>query len=347
MGDLEPSVTMVKPSELPFYEEPQNKGYVYIPEEPGFLEKNFKMAREGLGLVTSQLKEVQQQATHIYETGKAHSQGAYNQLLDEDNAVGRVGIIAGAGTFGLLVGVLRGRMVKRLLYTGLGLGAGAAVCYPEPAAETGRKVYQEGRRSALIGYNFVMGVPDPGVSNFDSSSSLIATSIQRVGSFLARKAKELYQQAMSSNPTSSSLTRTPPASPVDVIEIIQPPVDVMEIKQPPADVMEIKSPPADVMEIIQPPADVIEIAPPAADVIEIAPPAVEIPTARFTPETSPVVSDSTSDVTPAQEEISKIKIEPSSEVVFVEEPESSETTVDGDVGQSNPEDKDMYTTRGT
>jgi len=144
------------------------------------------------------------------------------------------------------------------------------------------------------------------VSNFDSSSSLIATSIQRVGSFLARKAKELYQQAMSSNPTSSSLTRTPPASPVDVIEIIQPPVDVMEIKQPPADVMEIKSPPADVLEIIQPPSDVIEIAPPAADVIEIAPPAVEISTARFTPETSPVVSDSTSDVTPAQEEVGQL-----------------------------------------
>ena len=33
--------------------------------------------------------------------------GAYNQLLDEDNLAGRVGVIAGGATLGLLVGLLR------------------------------------------------------------------------------------------------------------------------------------------------------------------------------------------------------------------------------------------------
>merc|ERR1719260_413360 len=48
------------------------------------------------------------QVNHVVETGKAHSQGAYFQLQEEDNLPVRVGVIAGAGTLGLLLG-LRGR----------------------------------------------------------------------------------------------------------------------------------------------------------------------------------------------------------------------------------------------
>ena len=33
--------------------------------------------------------------------------GAYNQLLDEENQVGRAGVIAGGAALGLLVGALR------------------------------------------------------------------------------------------------------------------------------------------------------------------------------------------------------------------------------------------------
>jgi len=308
---------MVKPSQLPFYEEPPKVKYVYEPEEPGLLEKNIKIAREGLGSVASQVKsqlsEVQETASHIYETGKAHSQGAYNQLLDEDNVAARVGLIAGAGSLGLLVGVLRGRMMKRLLYTGVGLGTGTAVCYPEPAAEIGGKVYSEGRRTAMIAYNFVTGVPNQGGNN-DNGSNLVAASMTRICYFLARKFKELYALAatkVGSITTGSSLTVTPIPSPT----------------QPPT---------ANV---------VLDAAPPTLEIQQ----EVEIPLEKIIPPTSPVIPDVSSET----EEISKgeppseVVLEPPAKVVFVDSTEPSDITVDGDVGQSNPEDQDMYTTRGS
>ena len=47
--------------------------------------------------------------------------------------------------------------MKRLLYTGIGAGAGAAVCYPEEANEVSADAYAEIRKKAMIAYNFVNG----------------------------------------------------------------------------------------------------------------------------------------------------------------------------------------------
>jgi len=280
---------MVKPSELPFYEETKKHKYTYVAEEPGVLEKNIQLAREGamtgmaevnrvrVGALT-RLSEIRERATVIYETGKAHSLGAYNQLLDDEGMLARVGVIAGGGALGLVIGTLRGRMLKRLLYTGIGAGAGTAICYPAAVTEAGTQVYGEGRRTALIAYNFVTGVPDPGAANSDTSSNLIASSIRRVTYFLARKAKEFYS-AISS--------------------------------------------------------------------------AAEIPKTALT--SSPVVPDASlglaSEVapeTPKTDSPREASSMMTSQVVFFAAKSSgSSDAVEGDVGQSNPEDEDMYSTRSS
>jgi len=210
---------MVKPKDLPFYEEKKNDEYTFVPQEAGIIESNVKIAREGINFAKSQLGEAGDQMLHIYETGKAHSQGAYNQLLEEDNLVARVGVIAGAGTLGLMVGALRGRFFKRLLYTGLGAGAGAAVCYPTEATQIGDEAYGLARKNALVAYNFVTGVADPGSANSPLATDLIASSIKRVSFFLVRKAKELYMALStkaSSPPTAMSLTSSPAIDPIVV-----------------------------------------------------------------------------------------------------------------------------------
>ena len=67
-------------------------------------------------------------------------------------------MISGAGLLGLLAGRVRGGgVVRRVLWSGLGAGAGAAVCYPDETREAGAAVYAEGSKSALDAYNFVTG----------------------------------------------------------------------------------------------------------------------------------------------------------------------------------------------
>jgi len=121
---------MVKPSSLPIYNDSKETKYVYEPPEPGVLESSFALARHGLVDVKDQVSDV---VVPIYQTGRRLSQDVYDQLLEDDNLAARVGVIAGAGTFGLAAGVMRGGRIKRILYTGLGVGTGSAVCYPSQA----------------------------------------------------------------------------------------------------------------------------------------------------------------------------------------------------------------------
>ena len=44
-----------------------------------------------------------------------------------------------------------------MLYSGIGAGAGASLCYPDEAKEITDITYQEGRKNALIAYNFITG----------------------------------------------------------------------------------------------------------------------------------------------------------------------------------------------
>jgi len=189
---------LVRPSQLPLYDQPEQNQYVLAPSEPGLLEENIKVARESLNLVSGQVTEAGEKMSHIYETGVAHSQGAYNQLLDEDNLAGRVGVIAGGATLGLLVGLLRGRFIKRVFYTTIGAGIGASISYPAEAKQLSDEAYTETRKKAMIAYNFVNGVDSSGTAE----SSLVASSLTRISSILLRYLAEIRAKIGSAVPTS-------------------------------------------------------------------------------------------------------------------------------------------------
>jgi len=135
------------PSDLPFYSKEEKVEYAIAPQEPTALEDGVRMAREAISEVGKQAGLLVDQVNHVVETGKAHTQGALFQLREEDNLPARVGLIAGTGTAGLMLGLLRGRLIKRVLYTGIGAGLGASVAYPEEANEAMLTVEKEGKKA--------------------------------------------------------------------------------------------------------------------------------------------------------------------------------------------------------
>jgi len=138
---------MMLPSDLPFYSKEEKVEYAIAPQEPTALEDGVRMAREAISEVGKQAGLLVDQVNHVVETGKAHTQGALFQLREEDNLPARVGLIAGTGTAGLMLGLLRGRLIKRVLYTGIGAGLGASVAYPEEANEAMLTVEKEGKKA--------------------------------------------------------------------------------------------------------------------------------------------------------------------------------------------------------
>ena len=147
----------VKISDLSFYGEPRKAEYAVQKSEAGLVQGGFQTAREvtteGVNLYTAARESV----SHVIETGVAHSTGAYNQLTEEENLPARLALISVTGLLGLMVGSLRGRIFKKVLYSGLGTGAGIAFCYPEDAKEGADMVYDEGRKAASVGYSFITG----------------------------------------------------------------------------------------------------------------------------------------------------------------------------------------------
>jgi len=138
---------MVLPSDLPFYSKEEKVEYAMAPQEASALEDGVRMAREAMSEVGKQAGLLVDQVNHVVETGKAHTQGALFQLREEDNLPARVGLIAGTGAAGLMIGLLRGRLIKRVLYTGIGAGIGASVCFPEEANEAMATVEKEGKKA--------------------------------------------------------------------------------------------------------------------------------------------------------------------------------------------------------
>jgi len=205
----ESETKLIRPSDLPLYDEPTEVRYEIAPREQGALEQNIKIVRESVNMVNDQVNEVKDQINHVYETGKAHSQGGYNQLLDEDNLLARVGVITGLGTFGLIVGMVRGRFLKRLVYTGLGAGVGTAICYPEDATQVSNNIYAESRKKAMIAYNFINGVESPVVAvngSGGAEANFISSSITRLSRALVAWILKM-KDSLASSSSGTSETR--------------------------------------------------------------------------------------------------------------------------------------------
>ena len=99
----------MKVDDLPFYNSAPANSYVLPKEEPGVLQGNVKIMREGVMEGVDMVRQAMSAVTDVVDTGVAHSNFAYQQLLEEENLPARVGVITGAGLLGLAVGLARGR----------------------------------------------------------------------------------------------------------------------------------------------------------------------------------------------------------------------------------------------
>jgi MICOS complex subunit MIC27 len=105
------------------------------------------------------VKAVESQKDQInkyYEDGKKQTQFMRDYLNEPDNTVPRAGAIAVGGLAGLIFGV-RGGFFRKLIYTSIGAGGVASICYPKEAEIYAQKSLVEGKKYATIGYNFVYG----------------------------------------------------------------------------------------------------------------------------------------------------------------------------------------------
>ena len=69
----------------------------------------------------------------------------------------RAGFITAGGVLGYTLGALRGRLMKKLVYAGIGLGTTSAISYPKEFAALTEEGSTEARKYAQIAYNFVTG----------------------------------------------------------------------------------------------------------------------------------------------------------------------------------------------
>ncbi|XP_058453432.1 MICOS complex subunit MIC27 [Malaya genurostris] len=185
-----------KPSELPLYRpinqkiscecEGHKKETLSKPEQ--LIESGIRTVREQVSEASHLLTDQKNQVIQWWEEGKKQTKFARDYLNEEDNTLPRDGAIAIGGLSGLIFGLRRG-FFRRLLYTSIGAGGVASVCYPQEAEMYAQHGLVEAKKYATIGYNFVYGVK-PGDKQLELPT--IPTSLDELKSSMSGFAKSAY-----------------------------------------------------------------------------------------------------------------------------------------------------------
>ncbi|XP_053680526.1 MICOS complex subunit MIC27 [Anopheles nili] len=159
----EPNKMVCRPSELPLYR-PLNQKIACEchqrkneTESTGIIEEGFRTVRLQVQEASKLLGDQKKQLVDLFEEGKKQTKFVHDYLHQEDNTMPRVGAIAIGGLAGLIFG-LRGGFFKRVIYTSIGAGGVASICYPQEAEMYAQHGLVEAKKYATIGYNFVYGV---------------------------------------------------------------------------------------------------------------------------------------------------------------------------------------------
>lgn len=107
---------------------------VILNQEPELIEESIRSARHALLPVYTASVAGLERGQEIMDTAVAHSRTTYEMITDESQAIPRAIAITTGGLLGLLVASRKG-FFKKILYTGFGLTAATAVCYPKQSKE--------------------------------------------------------------------------------------------------------------------------------------------------------------------------------------------------------------------
>ncbi|XP_014094777.1 MICOS complex subunit MIC27 [Bactrocera oleae] len=170
-----------KPSDLPLYQSLHELHSTKTESHPPKDSPTRQTIESGISVVRTEvqaglnvLAEQKAHFDHYYETAKAHTQSTIDYLNEPQNILPRSGAIAVGGLSGFIFAA-RGGFIKKVLYTTIGAGTVASLCYPKQAEIFARDALVQARKGYYIAYNFVKGVkpgdevtPEP-VSKFPTS----------------------------------------------------------------------------------------------------------------------------------------------------------------------------------
>ncbi|CAG9858351.1 unnamed protein product [Phyllotreta striolata] len=150
---------LIRPSELPLYKR----------EPPSILappkEQNPQLAKisEFIGSLRIQLFKFTHECSQYKKVGlqeinkrKDDMDWLVRYLQEENNTLPKIGAIGIGGLTGLIFG-LRGGLIKKTIYSTIGALGIASVCYPKEASEYGQIGLTEGKKYAMVSYNFITG----------------------------------------------------------------------------------------------------------------------------------------------------------------------------------------------
>jgi len=126
---------MIRPSDHPMYGTPYPpKDVVLVADEAGSLESGIRTAREAAGPYYLMGLGSVQRGRELLETAFAHSRTLYEKKTDEGGSIPKAAAITAGGLTGLIIASRKG-FIRKILYTGFGLTAAAAACYPQQSRE--------------------------------------------------------------------------------------------------------------------------------------------------------------------------------------------------------------------
>uniref|UniRef100_U5ER15 MICOS complex subunit n=1 Tax=Corethrella appendiculata TaxID=1370023 RepID=U5ER15_9DIPT len=184
-----------KPSNLPLYApinhvcECEKKKCKSEPSQAAkTIEEGIRVVRVQLCSVAGSFSSQKKQIVDFYEDGKKQTKFIVDYLNEEDNSAPRIGAIAIGGLAGLIFG-LRGGFIRRVLYTSIGAGGIASICYPKEAEIYFQHGLAESKKYATISYNFVYGVK-PGDKQLELPQ--IPTNLSEIKDSVSGLAKSAY-----------------------------------------------------------------------------------------------------------------------------------------------------------
>lgn len=120
--------------QLPMYGNPYPPKDVIMNQEAGAIEEGVRSARHALLPLYAASIAGLERGQELMDTAVSHSRTTYEMITDESQAIPRAIAITTGGLFGLLLASRKG-FFKKILYTGFGLTAATAVCYPQQSKE--------------------------------------------------------------------------------------------------------------------------------------------------------------------------------------------------------------------
>ncbi|XP_073985180.1 MICOS complex subunit 26/27 isoform X3 [Rhodnius prolixus] len=168
----DPERKLVRACDLPVYAEEKKCLDCTPPKknEPDTLfTETVKCARKEMWYVMDQARIVKQQIEDGLEDLKSSSEEYLKYLREESNVAPRIGAIAVGGLSGYILALRRG-IFRKLIYTSIGAGGMAALCYPREAKEYSHEALQLLKRYIIIGYHFINGDHEGFFFYFPSSS---------------------------------------------------------------------------------------------------------------------------------------------------------------------------------